>query len=932
MRTDKPIGRFKRLLGVSLLITGFAMVSGCDRFKSADSLASRAEDRLANGDHRAAIADYKTALQKDSEHAAARLGLAKLSWWSGDLDAAEKELERATAANANAADVREVRYLLMIDRAQAEELKQSVARDTSLAPLQRSLLEAKVAMLEKDRAAARAALDRALEVAPQDPEALLESARLSAAEGNVAAALEVAESVKSSPETYARALHLRGVVQMGAGGFREARDTLTEAQQVGRILRVPEQLAIAIARTEADLALNDAPAAERNVARVEALAPKTALDHYLRARIAALKNDFVTATAECQRALRADPQHLQSQLLLASSHFALGAHEQAQDVLRRLLIAKPDTIAARKLLAQIHLARNQPEEARRVLAAEGQADADTDWLMGAALLRSGSVESGIDHLERSVAANPGNVARRMELANAYIGAQQPDKATAVLAEVPAESSHATRAKILTVLASAIGKPRDEARRQIVQLASRNADDAGLHSVAASVLAGMGDSASARKLFEQARSLDPKAIEPHFGLARIDFADRKFEDARKHLREILKIEPKHESARVALAEIAWSRGERDLAQKLLEEAITTYPAAQDARLRLAQIAFISGDVPRGRAMLDQALQATTDRKTTLTSTGRVLAKVGLSEEALARFKEASAAGDREALLAAAKLHLELNDMARAREAVNSALHVAPDWRQAEELLVTIDARDGQVDRAFDRAKRLIKGDPSPATLAILKGDLHMMAREYIPAEEAYASADRQQPSSQSALKLFHARRIAGVSSPERSLTQWLARTPTDTNARRTLALHYESQGDSARAIAQYEHLVASDELDPIALNNLAWALHLQGDARSSELARKAYEAAPQHPEIADTYGWILVRMGKVSEGLPVLQSAVDNAPTNPDILYHAAAAHRASGNSQEAVTLVNEALKSKRDFASRADALQLSRELSERVRG
>jgi Tfp pilus assembly protein PilF len=273
-----------------------------------------------------------------------------------------------------------------------------------------------------------------------------------------------------------------------------------------------------------------------------------------------------------------------------------------------------------------------------------------------------------------------------------------------------------------------------------------------------------------------------------------------------------------------------------------------------------------------------------------------------------------------------VYLDLNDRTKARQAVESALAANPKWRDAQQLMITVDARDGKVDRAFERAKEL-NPSASPAALAALRGDLHGMAKQYEEAAAAYEDAQRLQPTGQTAVKLYQARRVAGARNPERSLVQWLERSPQDVSTRKALAIHYESSGQPERALAEYERLMSANAVDPAILNNLAWALHQKGDPRALDMAKKAYEGAPQYPEIADTYGWILVRMDRVPEGLTVLQSALANAPTNPDILYHAAVAYHKSGDPNRAMKLVDDALKGGRAFASRAEAEQLARDLA-----
>ena len=70
-----------------------------------------------------------------------------------------------------------------------------------------------------------------------------------------------------------------------------------------------------------------------------------------------------------------------------------------------------------------------------------------------------------------------------------------------------------------------------------------------------------------------------------------------------------------------------------------------------------------------------------------------------------------------------------------------------------------------------------------------------------------------------------------------------------------------------------------------LNNLAWSYYLEKDPRAEQIAKKAYELAPNSPAILDTYGWILVESGKVSEGISYLERAANLAEGNTEIQQH-----------------------------------------------
>lgn len=112
-------------------------------------------------------------------------------------------------------------------------------------------------------------------------------------------------------------------------------------------------------------------------------------------------------------------------------------------------------------------------------------------------------------------------------------------------------------------------------------------------------------------------------------------------------------------------------------------------------------------------------------------------------------------------------------------------------------------------------------------------------------------------------------------------------------------------------------------NPAVLNNEAWNYFMRGDLRAEELARQAHELAPDQAEIADTYGWILLRLrNDYKRALPLLEAAAKDAPRNPDIQYHYASVLVAAGRRVEADAILKTVLGSPASFASRQEAQSL----------
>lgn len=924
MKYPKPMNVWTQLLIVALALA----IGGCDTWMGADKRVERARTSIENGDYRAAMTDLKTALEREPGHAEGRALLAEVSAWLGDFETADKEVERALQAGATVERVRDIRYGTLIELQRFDQLQQLLEKDASIPPARRLLYQAHIDLGKGDARAAEEHLAEAFKIDPKDPDVLLQRARVLAARGETAAALDLPTQLTDSQRQHGSALLLRGTVLLQQGNQAAARDALAAALDAGnRNLTLREQLITASALTEVRLALKQVDEAEQSLRFLAQRVPDSAVTHYLRARVAMARGDAQGAAAEATRALTANPDHVPSQMLLAAAHLTRKSYEQAEEVLGRVIAANPQNLAARKLLAQVHLGRNRPDLARQVLGsmgAEGDNDPQANWLLGTALLQGGSGAEGLSYLERGFAGFSQDPRRAIELAAAYISQGAPDKAVPLLKAVPTQSSEFPRAQALLVFAASAGKSRAEGLRAIDTLAAEHDRDAMLLAAAGAYLAAADETERAGKLLRRSVELDPRGVQAHFALAGLAAKVGDMEHARSELMEVLKIEPAHEAARVYLSQLAWRDGGRAEARKQLEEAIAANPSSVEARMRLAQVAFIEGDAQRGKDLLDQAVGVATDRKKALDRAGKVLAQAGLAEDALARFQEAGAAGLDEALVSAAQVQLGLNRKAEARQLAETAFARQPSSVEAQRLLMRIDAQDGQIERALARARSLASTTGRP--VGELEGDAYMLAGKPNDALSAYEGAQRAKMNEALAVKIFNARRAMKGDSPERSLVDWLAKEPGNQSLRRLLAQYYEASGKRREAVAEYERL-AADGKDPLALNNLAWMLSESGDARALDLARRAHEQAPNIAEIADTYGWILVRAAKVSEGVVVLERARSQAPSNPEIQFHLASAYAKAGRSAQARDLLRTLLASDAAFTSRREAEQLARSIA-----
>jgi predicted Zn-dependent protease len=118
-----------------------------------------------------------------------------------------------------------------------------------------------------------------------------------------------------------------------------------------------------------------------------------------------------------------------------------------------------------------------------------------------------------------------------------------------------------------------------------------------------------------------------------------------------------------------------------------------------------------------------------------------------------------------------------------------------------------------------------------------------------------------------------------------LIAWLDRIPSSTVATIHLAEDFAAAGERSKAIKAYDALLAVAPNSAAALNNLA-SLYLEENNLDQALlrAQQAFEQSPNNGFIADTYGWVLFKMGRNVDAERILAIAVERS-NDPDIKQH-----------------------------------------------
>jgi tetratricopeptide (TPR) repeat protein len=401
--------------------------------RDTDALILRGTLRLAAGDATAAIADLRAVLREQPGAPGVLRALAQAHLVNREPALAEEALRQALeAVPGDAAVALELGQLLarLGRAAEAQPLLARAAKDrqdvASLAAL------ARAAVATRDFATAREAAERARRVDPGSHVGPLLAGMVAEAEGRNAAALAAYEQALALAPRAAEPL--QGVVRtlVRDGRRRDAYRRLESLARAEPGYALPPLL-------QGELALAEGRNADAARAFDEAArrAPRWWLPARGAAQVELARGDAAAAVRLLEAARPRVDEPLAVRLELASLYASSGRVEQAIREYEEVIRAAPDTALAANNLAMLLVThrRDAASLERANQLAAPLADSPVPQFVdtyGWVRLRSGDVPAAVAALERAAAAAPGDPVILFHLAMAQLESGRPERARAHL--------------------------------------------------------------------------------------------------------------------------------------------------------------------------------------------------------------------------------------------------------------------------------------------------------------------------------------------------------------------------------------------------------------------------------------------------------------------------------------------------------------------
>ena len=411
----------------------------------------------------------------------------------------------------------------------------------------------------------------------------------------------------------------------------------------------------------------------------------------------------------------------------------------------------------------------------------------------------------------------------------------------------------------------------------------------------------------------AKPTDPGGL---FVKAKLDIAEKRYDDAIRGLRSAIDQQPDWAKAHFLLGSALALSGERTAARTELARALEIDGTMVDARRLLADVHAALGEheyaVEEGRRYLKERPNAIGVRLRVAQS----LMNLDRVDEALSEIEHVDESQrTAEVNYAIARIYLRKGRLDMARKFLEKALTEQPRHADILANLLTIDSSEGRTEESAKRIKAALAEEPNNANLQQLAGRLYVIENKNDEAEAAFKKAIELDPNLMTSYRLlaqFYAR-TGRTGETIGTYEKALQVKEDQPQIHHFLGVLYEFGGEKDRAVQHYEAAIRYEPNLGEAKNNLAYLFAEKGENldRALDLAQEAKALMPDDPNTADTLGWVLYRRGVPSAAIGYLKEAA--AGTRPGdanlglIRYHLALAYNASGDKTNCKETAQQAL-------------------------
>ncbi|MDF1582270.1 MAG: tetratricopeptide repeat protein [Methyloprofundus sp.] len=713
-------------------------------------------------------------------------------------------------------------------------------------------------------------LEKALKLEPEHQQAHIKLGKLKLLMGEVAKALEHAEILLTKNPQDTGALVLKSSALLKEKKQDEALVIINSILETNAVhveaLTLKSIILMQQDKQAEALALMDKAIAEdeKNVAL-----------HLFKIQIHAKQNDVDAVIKDYLRLIALLPENDNYKVTLAKVYAKSGKAEEAESLLRKLVLAKTNDLTPKVLLLEF-------------LAATA----------------SDKVDAQIQVFSDELAKQPTQL---FDFAKWMLAKGNTLRAETMLKQVVAAEKNSDTGVEANIL--------------LAKIAFDSGDYASTEKIATDILADL-----------------PNQVDAKLLNVRLLLVKEQYAQAHAYLDKIIWSHPKSDEALVLIAQVYLVEGDRQKAQNTFKAALDINPANAQAVLATFNHLMAQQDIKYARELIGKALRKEPQNLVFLQKIVQLNMLEEKWDEASKAVSQLARLAKAQDLAKFYQANI-LQGQGEYEKAITAYKEILVKFPQQQQVLQNLSACYEKLNKRSEMVSFLqnqLKENKDNVVSALLLAELYTNDKKYTQAIDLI-KAQPQIALTQHHLAIVYM--AMGKTDKAISVYQdGLKAHPRNIRLSLALASLYEQQQKYKQAIEIYEQLIANNpELD-VATNNLATLLvdHFptaDNLKRAQQLAQSF--ANSEQAYFQDTYAWVLLHNGDIANALKVFEQLIIKAPKTPVFRYHLGMAKYKNGNNSAALVQIDQAIELAKQgalFLERKAAEKIKQEIINKMRG
>ncbi len=659
--------------------------------------------------------------------------------------------------------------------------------------------------------------------------------------------------------------------------------------------------------------------------------------------------------------LEKDPKNIEGHILMGGVLFAQQQKDKAFEELNHAIQLDTNRVESYLSLAKFHIAAREPEKAEELFKRAISINANSPLVhaeYGKFLTQQNRQAEAEAELRKAVEVGPNDRNARFLLASYYLVNRQFDKAEEAykaLAALPTQKPEGQA--VLADFYSAIGRT-DEAVKIYQDLVSKTPDFLQGRYRLAEILLTKGDVKGATAQIDEAFKKDPHDRQALLLRSRMKAQRGQPDDLKasiEDLKDVLRQEPNSRAGLYFMAQANYNLGLIDQARAFASDLEKNYPDYLPAKLMQLQLTMAGGKpsdytsaISLATDLLARLDKTAPDRENSPQILAEIREKAFLTRgtaqlqlrnipAARKDYELAKEITQKDPVVhnSLALVSLAENKEQDAISAFENALNADATNFDALNGLITLYARNNQVDKAHGRIDQALSSYPNMASLHYLKAQVYGYQRN---GQMVEAELNKALELDQNYLPAYSALAALYIQSQQedRAIAQYqkiISLRPENSTPYVLIGMLEDQRKNYDVAADNYRKALEKDPNSVIAANNLAWLYATTGKGNLDEAVRLAQGAVQKNANVAgfvDTLGWVYYKKNLYTAAVEQLRKAVSlneaqsrlaNTAPSAAYHYHLGMALKEKGDKEEARRELQAAIKlsEKAPFADLEDA-------------